>query len=89
MTNRKDRLVLKNACIYTGNTDARTDSPIYAESISERRCVTLSAISGQGPTDWRWQCHRKCLLGLYYFFKAKKNKLCANVWTSPVLHFLP
>ena len=42
-------------CIYTENTDTCTDSLVYAVNISERRCVKLSAISGQGPTDWRWQ----------------------------------
>jgi len=88
MTISKDRPVLKMR-VYIQEIRVHAQRVLYAESTSERRWVQLSAISGQGPTDWRWQCHRKCLLGLYYFFKAKKNKLCANVWTSPVLHFLP
>ena len=47
--------VKTHTCTDTGNTDTRTDSLIYAEHISERRRVKLSAISGQGTTDWRWQ----------------------------------
>ena len=28
-------------CTYTGNTDTSTDSLLYAENVSQRRCVKL------------------------------------------------